>query len=319
MLDVSVVVTVKNEEGSISQLLHSFEDQSLKPSEVIIVDGGSNDRTAEIVQSFAKNRKSYELIIADGANRGQGRNIGISSAKSEKIAITDAGVVLDRFWLERLIKPIDDEGADFVAGVYVQGGKSLLQKCIGTLQYPNIDRLRADDFLPSCRSVAFTKYVWKTVGCWPEHLDKADDTYFDLLVREKGFKVALAKDAIVSFPARSSFKDLFQQYSSYAEWDVRARLLSRLKIYQFMILAYVLLGVFAYISIAFGLWGFMFSFTVVGSYLVFNGAKAIVATRKLLAFPIACTMKLTIFVAETYGIVKGLIRRISASVQGSES
>jgi len=315
MSTVSVVITVKNEEDSISQLLESLEDQSLKPCEVIIVDGGSKDKTVEIVQSFTEANEAFKLITANGANRGEGRNIGISSAKSENVAITDAGVVLEKSWLENLTKPMISENADFVGGVYVQGGRSLLQKCIGILQYPSIDRLRVDDFLPSCRSVVFTKKVWKTVGRWPEHLEKADDTYFDLLVRENGFKMALAKDAVVSFPARNSFKDLFLQYSSYSEWDVRARLFSRLKIYRFMVLAYVLLGLFAYGILRFGWWGFFLSFAVVLSYLVFAGTKASLATRNLLAFPIAVGVKITIFVAETYGIIKGFIRRVSGARQ----
>jgi glycosyltransferase involved in cell wall biosynthesis len=315
METVSVVITVKNEENSVLQVLKSLENQSLKPSEVIVVDGGSEDETVEIVKSFANSQGSFKLIEANGANRGEGRNIGISEAASEIVAITDAGVVLDSCWLENLARPIMDGDADFVGGIYVQGGESLLQKCIGILQYPNLEKLRVEDFLPSCRSVAFTKSVWKAVGRWPEHLEKADDTYFDLLVRENGFKMTLAKDAVVSFPARNSFKDLFLQYSSYSEWDVRARLFSRLKIYRFMVLAYVLLGLFAYGILRFGWWGFFLSFAVVLSYLVFAGTKASLATRNLLAFPIAVGVKITIFVAETYGIIKGFIRRVSGARQ----
>jgi len=309
MVNVSIVITIKNEENSILQLLNSLENQSLKPYEVIIVDGGSKDRTVEIIKSFINSRESFRLILADGANRPKGRNIGISAATSEIIAITDAGVVLDGHWLENLVKPLTHGGAGFVGGVYVQGGEGLLQKCIGILQYPDIEKLNVDDFIPSCRSVAFKKNVWKSVGYWPEHLEKADDTYFDLMVREKGFKMALAKDAVVSWTAKDTLKGLFQQYSSYAEWDVRAGLFFKLKIYRIMILAYIILAFLLFSIFAFGLWGFLFSFSVILAYLVFSGAKCFVEIRRFSAFFTAMAIKITIFLAETHGIIKGLISK----------
>ena len=147
MAQVSVVVTVRNEEASILQLLHSFETQSLKPQEVIIVDGGSTDETVKAVESFIDSQSSFKLIPTDGANRSKGRNLGISAATTDMIACTDAGVVLDERWLENLVKPLMNGDADFVGGVYVQSGESPLQKCIGILQYPNLEKLRAGDTL----------------------------------------------------------------------------------------------------------------------------------------------------------------------------
>jgi glycosyltransferase involved in cell wall biosynthesis len=311
MVNVTVVATVKNEENTILQLLNSLENQSVKPSEVIIVDGGSKDKTVEIVKSFTSPRESFKLLLAEDANRSKGRNIGIAAAGSEIIACTDAGVTLDKFWLENLIKPFTHKDVDFVGGVYVQSGEKLLQQCIGILQYPNIEALRADDFLPSSRSVAFRKEVWKTVSGYPEHLEKAEDTYFDLKIKEKGFRTALAKDAVVSMPARDSLKSLFEQYSSYAEWDVRAKLFSRLGIYRLMILAYASLALLLLCVIVFGFWGFLFSLLAIIGYLAFSGFKAFRKTGKILSFSFGIAIKIIIFSAETVGILKGFVARIS--------
>jgi cellulose synthase/poly-beta-1,6-N-acetylglucosamine synthase-like glycosyltransferase len=187
----------------------------------------------------------------------------------------------------------------------------LLQKCIGILQYPRIEKLRVDDFIPSCRSVVFKRDVWKSVGYWPEHLEKADDTYFDLMVREKGFKIALAEDAVVSWTAKNTLKGLFQQYSSYAEWDVRARLFSKLKIYRLMVLSYIILAFLLFLIFEFGFWGFLFSSLVVLFYLVFSGVKTFMKTGKFLSIFLGMAVKITIFSAETFGLVKGLIARVS--------
>ncbi len=310
MAAVSVIVTVKNEEATITRLLDSLQNQSLKPKEVIIVDGGSTDRTIDIIQSFIGSRSLFKLIITKGVNRGQGRNIGIEAAASDIIALTDAGVTLDRFWLEKLVESLENEGASFVGGVYIQGGESLLQKCIGILQYPSLEKLHVDNFLPSCRSVAFTKKVWQAVGRWPENLEKAEDTYFDLAVKEKGFKTTLAKDAVVYWPARNSFKDLFLQYSSYAEWDAKARLLTKLRIYKHLALAHILVVFHLLLVIFIGIWGVLLLFFTVFAYLAVNGAKAYLNTHRASSFFLAAAIKVTIFCAETYGVLKGLVSRI---------
>jgi glycosyltransferase involved in cell wall biosynthesis len=310
MVEASVIVTVKNEEKTIIQLLRSLQNQSLKPCEIIFVDGGSKDKTIENIKSYADSDFSFKIISADCVNRSEGRNVGISAASSDIIACTDAGVVLDGHWLENLVKPLVNGEAEFVAGVYVQSGESLLQKCIGVLQYPNLEKLDSA-FLPSSRSVAFKKSVWKAIGGYPENLEKAEDTYFDLMALERGFKVALAKEAIVFWPARDSLRDLFLQYSSYAEWDVKAGLFFKLKIYRLMILAYIFLGFSLFLILKFGTWGFLSSFLIVLTYLGFNGAKAFRKTGKVLSFFLGMAVKITIFLAETFGLIKGLIGRIS--------
>jgi len=310
MTEASVIVTVRNEEETIIQLLRSLQNQSLKPCEIIFVDGGSKDKTIETIKSFAGSDPTFKVISADGANRSKGRNIGISAASSDIIACTDAGVVLDERWLENLVKHLVNGDAEFVAGVYVQSGESLLQKCVGILQYPNLDKLDST-FLPSSRSVAFKKSVWKAVGGYPENLEKAEDTYFDLMIREKDFKVALAKEAIAFWPARDSLKSLFLQYSSYAEWDVRAGLFFKLKIYRLMILAYIFLGFSLFLIVKFGFWGFLFSLLTVLTYLGFSGVKAFRKTGKFSSFFLGMAVKITIFLAETFGLIKGLIDRVS--------
>jgi len=310
MVKASVIVTVKDEEKTIIQLLRSLQNQSLKPCEIIFVDGGSKDRTIENIKSFAGLDPSFKIISADGVNRSEGRNIGILAATSNIIACTDAGVVLDRHWLENLVKPLVNGDAEFVAGVYVQSGESLLQRCIGILQYPNLEKLDST-FLPSSRSVAFKKSVWKAIRGYPENLEKAEDTYFDLMALERGFKVALAREAIVFWPARDSLRDLFLQYSSYAEWDVKAGLFFKLKIYRLMILAYIFLVFSLFLILKFGSWGFLSSFLIILTYLSFSGVKTFRKTGKVLSFFLGMAVKITIFLAETFGLIKGLVGRVS--------
>jgi len=313
MTRASVVITVKNEENTILPLLSSLAYQALKPYEIIIVDGGSEDRTLGIIRSFIdSNHESLmrvRVILANNANRAQGRNIGIAATSSDIVACTDAGVVLDKCWLQNLVRPIASGRVDFAGGVYVQGDGSLLQKCIGILQYPNLEKLSEDDFLPSSRSVAFKKTVWESVGGYPEYLEKAEDTLFDLTVHQK-FKVGLARDAVVCWPARNTFRELFLQYSSYADWDMKSGLFLRVKIYRLMILAYVFLAFSIFLILTFGFIGFLPSFSITMTYLTYAGVKAFRKTHITKAFFLAMAIKITIFSAETLGIMKGAFNRV---------
>lgn len=225
---VSLVATVKNEQDSISELLDSMLDQSFAPNEIVIVDGGSTDRTVQIVNEYIRAGARINLIVAPNTNIPQGRNLAIQNAKADIIACTDAGARLHRDWLRNLISKFDDE-IDIVAGAfhpYEHG--SFLQRCLGEIFFPKVlfDRTKADSFLPSARSIAFRKTAWERIGGYPEHLDTAEDTVFGMRLHEAGFKFKIAKDAIVYWRVCEGPKDLFRKFFTYSKNDVKAHILS---------------------------------------------------------------------------------------------
>ena len=57
-MNISICITTFNEEGSVGALLDSLLDQSLKADEIIVVDGGSTDKTLEIINHY-QNIKTY--------------------------------------------------------------------------------------------------------------------------------------------------------------------------------------------------------------------------------------------------------------------
>jgi len=218
-MKVSVICTVKNEERSIKELLDSLLSQSRPPDEIIIVDGGSTDNTVKIIEEYSKQQKiPIVLIVKNGVNRSKGRNIAIENAKYEYIASIDGGCRADKDWLKNLMEKFKKcPGVYVVAGFFLPDPKSLFEEVVGDILYPKLERIDPEKFLPSARSIAFKKECWEKVGGFPEWLETAEDTIFDLKLKESGCKFAFAKDAVVYWRPRSSLKGLFKQYYMYAK------------------------------------------------------------------------------------------------------
>jgi GT2 family glycosyltransferase len=98
-----VVIAAFNAEGTIGETLESIAAQTFRDYEVIVVDDGSTDRTAEIVGLIAAERP--QVVCLGQPNRGQpaARNRGIGAARGRYVAFVDA----DDLWMpEKLEKQV---------------------------------------------------------------------------------------------------------------------------------------------------------------------------------------------------------------------
>lgn len=226
-MSVSVICTVRNEEKSIQALMDTLMTGERSPDEIVIVDGGSSDNTASIIESYAKNDPSIRLIIKKGANISQGRNIAIQNAKYELIASTDGGCITDKKWLKNLIEPFDkDPTVDYTAGFYLPCAKSKFEEVVGELLFPHSENIDPEKIVPSVKSMAFKKQCWEAVGGFPEWLYAGEDNLFVMKLKEKTFKYVYIPDAIVFWRPRSNLKGLYKQYFIYSRGAVQANIIS---------------------------------------------------------------------------------------------
>ena len=102
----SIVIRAYNEERHIGRLLDGIAQQTLKDVEVILVDSGSSDRTAEIALQRAAR---LVHIRPDEFTFGRSLNVGISQASAELVVIASAHIYpVYPDWLERLLVPFSD-------------------------------------------------------------------------------------------------------------------------------------------------------------------------------------------------------------------
>ena len=230
---VSIISTVLNEGEAIRRLMDSIIAQTRQAEEIVIVDGGSRDNSVAILHEYA-GLLPLRVLVEPGANISRGRNVAIAAAKGDVIASVDAGVWLEPQWLERLIAPLESPtstrpASSFqlpasVAGFFVPDVRTTFEIAMGATVLPTVDEVKPASFLPSSRSVAFTKEAWAAAGGYPEWIDYCEDLILDFRLQDIAGPFAWAPEAVAHFQPRSTLKSYFKQYYRYARGDGKADL-----------------------------------------------------------------------------------------------
>ena len=113
---VSVIVAAYNAEASIGAAIESVLSQTVSNLELVIVDDGSVDRTADIAFSF-READARVKVLRHRESRGPSaaRNTAISAARGRWIAVLDSDDLFELDRLEILIEQADSRGLDLIA------------------------------------------------------------------------------------------------------------------------------------------------------------------------------------------------------------
>ena len=221
---ISLIATVLNEGDNIHHLFNSIQAQTRQPDEIVIVDGGSDDNTCEIIRGY-RDRLPVRVLVEPGCNISQGRNRAIEAATGDIIAVTDAGVRLSERWLEKITDPLlNNADLSGVAGFFLADPRTLFEVALGATTLPLPDEINAATFLPSSRSIAFRRSAALEVSGYPEWLDYCEDLVFDLRLKSVYGPFAFEPEAVVYFRPRSSIGKFYRQYYLYARGDGKANL-----------------------------------------------------------------------------------------------
>lgn len=224
---VSLIATVYNEADNIRGWMQCIGRQSRLPDEMIIVDGGSDDATVDILrQEASKLGLPVEVLVEPGCNIARGRNTAIRRAANEFIATADAGCSLTEQWLEHLVAPFEhDETVDAVIGWFeIDPDASDWTKHNTWLFFPKLETVDPKAFLPSSRSFALRKTLALKIGGYPEHLTRwGEDTLFCLNLTGVGAKWAFAPEAVAYWQGPANWKALLRNKYHYAIGDGEAR------------------------------------------------------------------------------------------------
>ncbi len=202
---VSVVVTVRNEERHIAQLLESLLVQEV-PFEVVLVDAESRDRTVAIAESVAARAPGLIRIVVRPGSRGVGRNVGVENARGEYVAFIDGDCFADSQWLHRL--------RERVAPGVVVAGKTVT---VGKPRFGELERVELfqggyDVTYPSCNLV-YERAAFLRLGGFDPRFITAEDIDLNLRAVQTGASIVYESRAVVYHHMRGTFvRFLYQAF-----------------------------------------------------------------------------------------------------------
>lgn len=218
----SVVVPVRNGERHIRECVLSLTRTSYPAGlrEIIVVDNGSSDRTAEIVRSLPV-RYVYE------ARRGPScaRNRGILASSGSIVAFTDADCIVTTGWLSELVRAFDDERVWGAAGeIYSYPPRTPAQRYMALRkrqwQKPALES-RWWPFAVTA-NVAFRRETFDRIGFFDPLLVRAQDKDFGRRFLQAGLRLEYCPKAVVFHQHRETAWGFFRQH---AGWSYGAGLL----------------------------------------------------------------------------------------------
>jgi len=128
-LDVTIIIPAYNEEKIIDTCLESISKliYPVNKYEVLIVNDGSTDKTAKIVETFTNKFQNMKLLTKKNGGKGSAQNLGLEHAKGKYILITDADGVVEKEWALKMVENLDK--FDLVLGsCYAKDPTSWLEK-----------------------------------------------------------------------------------------------------------------------------------------------------------------------------------------------
>lgn len=107
-----------NVEQYVAECLASLEGQTFRDLEVIMLDDGSTDATAEIASGFSARDSRFRLVQQENAGLGAARNAGVRAADpgSRYLTFVDADDAVPEYAYQLCVETLDETGSDFVSG-----------------------------------------------------------------------------------------------------------------------------------------------------------------------------------------------------------
>ncbi|MFL6334935.1 MAG: glycosyltransferase [Pyrinomonadaceae bacterium] len=224
-LQISLVIPVFNEEESLARLVSSVRAQTRQPDEVILVDGGSTDRTVELARELAAGDESFRIVEAGRASPGRGRNVGAGAARYPWLAFTDAGIGLDPEWLERLAeKVLEEPGTEVVYGNFDPVTRTFFERCAAIAYVAPKTAHGAEAALTRGRFIASSlmrREVWRRAGGFPD-MRAAEDLIFMERVEAEGARTRWAPRANVRWQLQPNLARTYRRFSLYSKHNVWA-------------------------------------------------------------------------------------------------
>ncbi|WP_181919650.1 glycosyltransferase [Alkalilimnicola ehrlichii] len=199
---VTVLLAVYNSERSISKCVESILEQSFKDFELLIVDDGSTDQTADIIRRASK-KDNRIRILSNSSNLGLGASLawGVDEAVGEYLIRIDADDVCLPDRLERQVRHLDQNPeVDVLGGAALEvdsSGKQIGVRCMPAEHDDIMACIWANPFIHP--TVAFRRRRLLDVGSYDPELRRRQDYELWFRCAERGLRFANLQEPLIYY------------------------------------------------------------------------------------------------------------------------
>jgi cellulose synthase/poly-beta-1,6-N-acetylglucosamine synthase-like glycosyltransferase/peptidoglycan/xylan/chitin deacetylase (PgdA/CDA1 family) len=233
---VSVLVPAYNEAKCIENTVRSLT-ASEHPVEILVIDDGSTDGTARIVENL--NLPGVRVVRQENAGKPAALNRGLRNARHDIVVMMDGDTVFEPATVRELVQPFGDPAVGAVAGNAKVGNRDSLIGAWQHIEYVmgfNLDRrmydvLRCMPTIPGAVG-AFRRTALEQVGGMSDDT-LAEDTDITMAIHRHGWRVVYAERARAWTEAPESVSQLWSQRYRWsygtmqAIWKHRGAMLDR--------------------------------------------------------------------------------------------
>ncbi len=231
-LKVSIVVPARNEEKFIAKCLDSTLAQTYpkEKTEILVVDGDSEDKTREIIKSYSEKHPLIRLIRNPRKITPAAMNLGINEARGEIIIRLDAHSIYPANYVEKCAAYLEKYEADNVGGIRraIPAKNTKIAKAIaltfssffgvGNAYYQTGTKepREVDTVFCGC----YRKGVFKKIGLYNENLVRSQDMEFNIRLKRAGGKIMLVPDITIQYFPKSNFGAFFKHNVKDGVWAI---------------------------------------------------------------------------------------------------
>jgi hypothetical protein len=211
---VSVVVCTYDGGRTLEQCLQSLGKVRYPDYEVIVVDDGSTDNTADILTRFP----NVQVIRQENLGLSVARNVGLQHATGSVIAYTDSDCFVDPDWLTQLVYQLEETGAAAVGGPNLTPPDGRLAACVAACPGQPTHVLESEqvaEHIPGC-NMAFRRDALLAInGFDPRFRQAGDDVDLCWRLEEAGYWITFSPGAVVWHHRRHNTSAYLQQQAGY--------------------------------------------------------------------------------------------------------
>ncbi|MBQ4472318.1 MAG: glycosyltransferase family 2 protein [Alphaproteobacteria bacterium] len=140
MPQISIIIPVYKVEKYLPACLDSVLAQTVQDWEAICVNDGSPDKCGEILKKYAKKDKRIKVIVQKNLGISVARNNALKQVKGDYICFLDSDDELNPTFFEKMLKSLEETGADVASCDYQQGTQKVKwpQNNLAAQSYTNV-------------------------------------------------------------------------------------------------------------------------------------------------------------------------------------